>query len=63
MGIILSAAGVGGLIYLANNGFENLIMPLAIGVCAQPTKNPSRSSSMINLVKLRKPAFVLQTPG
>ena len=79
MGIILSAAGVGGLTYslllpilldhigprwtLRTMAFENLIVSLGVGFYAQPTRNPSRSSSMVDLTIVKKPAFVLQALG
>ena len=76
MGIILSAAGVGGLTYslllpvlldhfgarwtLRVMALENLIVSFAVGLYAQPSRNLSRSSSMVDLAIVRKPAFILQ---
>ena len=76
MGIILSAAGAGGLAYslslpvllqhvgarwtLRIMALENLFVSLAVGLYAQPNRNASRSSSMVDIAIIKKPAFILQ---
>ncbi len=76
MGVILSAAGVGGLVYslairalldrvgarwtLRVMSLENLVIGLPIAMVALPSRSTERRPTFVNWRIARKPAFVLQ---
>ena len=76
MGVILSAGGVGGLVYslamralldrvgarwtLRVMGLENLVIGLPIAMVALPSRSTERRPTFVDWRIARKPAFVLQ---
>ena len=76
MGLVLSAAGLAGLVYslvipiLLNRvgvrwclrfmALENLAVSLPIAIAALPTRNATRRPTLVNIRIAKKPAFILQ---